>query len=82
MGVLSKLLISHSLKGAAWGSQAAAPLSNAVVNASRAYATGSDYTIIDHEYDAVVVGAGGAFAVVEVDADQTSHHLSSLHLWT
>lgn len=40
--------------------QSAAPVASAAVNASRAYATGSDYTIIDHEYDAVVVGAGGA----------------------
>lgn len=58
MGVLSKLLCSTARNGSGWGLQAAAPFA---LNASRAYASaGGDYTIIDHEYDAVVVGAGGA----------------------
>lgn len=60
MGVLSTLLSHQALSGGSRGLQAAAqPLAAAV---SRAYASsgGSDYTVIDHEYDAVVVGAGGA----------------------
>ena len=28
-------------------------------SSTRAYATSDKYTIVDHEYDAVVVGAGG-----------------------
>jgi hypothetical protein len=68
MGSLSKLLCSQALSSS-WAAQSAAPLASAAVNASRAYATGSDYTIIDHEYDAVVVGAGGAWCCCG-DADQ------------
>lgn len=65
MGVLSKLLCSSALNGGPASLQAAAPLA---LNAARAFASGSDYTIIDHEYDAVVVGAGGALlpAVVKL----------------
>lgn len=70
--MLSKLLCSSSqaLSGSGWTLAAAAAattqhLAKTVAGAAaqtRGYASagGSGYTVIDHEYDAVVVGAGGA----------------------
>lgn len=55
MGVLSKLLTAAH-KGSSQSSLSAA--SRAL--GSRLFNTQSSYPVIDHQYDAIVVGAGGA----------------------
>lgn len=65
MGVLSKLLCSPAARHT---SRSVLQQARALLQpSSRAYATGTgDYAVIDHQYDAVVVGAGGVAAVVRV----------------
>lgn len=55
MGVLSKLLLAAQ-KGP--GQSAVAAASRAL--GSRLFNTQAAYPVIDHQYDAIVVGAGGA----------------------
>jgi hypothetical protein len=71
MGVLSKLLSSNAASNACSGLLAAAAgqlpsITAALALPTRAYAASGagKYSIIDHEYDAVVVGAGGAAGAV------------------
>jgi hypothetical protein len=63
MGVLSKLLCSTT-------STSRQVLQNApaLLRLARSYASSGkgDYAIIDHQYDAVVVGAGGALLLLTV----------------
>ena len=59
MGVLSKLLSSGSRAAAECGLTAQLQASAGVLG-SRAFSSQSAYPIIDHQYDAIVVGAGGA----------------------
>lgn len=59
MGVLSKILCSPTARNSSRSLLQQAPALLRL--AQRGYATGKgDYAIIDHQYDAVVVGAGGA----------------------
>lgn len=67
MSVLSRILC-HKALSSSCSLLAEAPVASGLANATRAYASGSGYTIIDHEYDAVVVGAGGACLSAQ-DAD-------------
>jgi hypothetical protein len=60
MGVLSTLLSHQALSGHSRALQAAAKPLAAAVSRGFASSGAGDYTVIDHEYDAVVVGAGGA----------------------
>lgn len=56
MGVLSKLLVSaaRSTGTSVLGTGLRA------AGASRGFATGPAYPVVDHQYDAIVIGAGGA----------------------
>lgn len=57
MGVLSKLLVSaHRNTGTLLGGLAF----RAGANSAKGYSTKQAYPVIDHQYDAIVVGAGGA----------------------
>jgi len=63
MGALSKLLAgaaSRALGGHAWAGPAAAAAAASPPPLGRGFATKGAYPIIDHQYDALVIGAGGA----------------------
>lgn len=64
MGVLSKLLATHvgrSAKGV-FNTLTQAAVGTQVSGAAqqRGFGTKSAYPVIDHQYDAIVIGAGGA----------------------